>query len=104
MVVFTTGSGGGTSRYANSGQLSAAWQIATMEDRNPATRRVRTRELVQASMEAALHKAMEEAAALEEGPGGGAAVCVTGSFTAVAAAVKTTAFQQHFRHSALRSA
>jgi len=72
-----------------------------MDDRDQTTRRVRSRELVQASMEAALHKALEEATALE---GGDAVIVVTGSFTAVAAAVRTATYQQHFRHAASRGA
>jgi len=98
VIIFTTSDNEGTgmqSRAANSGTLSAAWQLAAMEDRSPDTRRLRTRELVQASMEAAMAKALDEAQAIE----GGAIICVTGSFTAVRAAMTTNTFLDYFRHS-----
>lgn len=95
VVIFTSGEGS-SQRQANSGTLTAAWQLAVMQDKNPLTRRVRSRELVMASMEAAMAKAVDEARAQE---GGESVVCVTGSFTAVSAAMRTTTYQHHFRHS-----
>jgi len=85
------GDGGGR-QPVNSGALSAAWQLAAMQDRNPQTRRLRTRELLFASMEAAMAKAMDELQAAE----GEGVICVTGSFRAVASAMRSTTFQAYF--------
>lgn len=91
VVIFTSVNGmeGSQQRAANTGALSAAWQIGGMQ----AAKRRRARELVQASMEAAVAKALAEI----QSHGGEGVVCVTGSFTAVAAAMKTSTFRDVYQ-------
>eukprot|EP00873_Tetraselmis_striata_P042523 jgi/Tetstr1/462787/TSEL_007738.t1 len=98
VVIFTSvdsaGAGGSAARAANTGALSAAWQMAGAR----AARRRRARELVQASMEAAVAKALAEVQAHE----GDGVVVVTGSFTAVGAAMRTLTFREFYQAPAQR--
>lgn len=91
MVIFTSvdGPNGSSTRAANTGALSAAWQVAGAR----VTRRRRARELVQASMEAALARALTE---IQSHDGEGI-VLVTGSFTAVAAAMNTLTYRDFYQ-------
>lgn len=75
---------GGTARAAGPGQLAAAWQAAAILGGGRARGGVRTRELIQASLTAAVERGRME---LRAHPGERGVVLVCGSLHAVGAAL-----------------
>lgn len=84
VVVFTTCPiAGSTQRQAAPGVIAAHWQAVAMSKTGPAAR-VRSRQLIQASLTAAIEKARMELNA----SGGDGVICVCGSMYAVAEALR----------------